>query len=121
MFFAVLAAVVLYRTRTPWLRSSAKQIGGLVLLQVLLGAGAWATRFGFATVGYVAVARSPEQTWLRTTHTIVGMMLFAASVVAVSRVLRVASVATTVQTSDSVSRLAAAAQMSTPALSGSPS
>ena len=49
------------------------------------------TRFGFPTTGYVATARSLEQTWLRTSHTIVGMILFATSVVAVARALRVSS------------------------------
>ncbi|MFK7819376.1 MAG: heme A synthase [Planctomycetaceae bacterium] len=95
MFFAIVAAVLLIRSGVPWLRNSGKQIAGLVLLQVALGAGAWATRFGFATMGYVARARSPEQTWLRTSHTIVGMMLLAAAVVAVARTLRVASIAPT--------------------------
>ena len=93
MFFAILASVLLIRTGVPWLRRSGKQIAGLVLLQVALGAGAWATRFGFATMGYVARARSPEQTWLRTSHTIIGMMLLAAAVVAVAKTLRVASLA----------------------------
>ena len=90
-FFAILAAVMLYRTGVPWLRRSAMSILGLILFQVLLGAGAWVTRFGFPTTGYVATARSLEQTWLRTSHTIVGMILFATSVVAVARALRVSS------------------------------
>lgn len=104
MFFAILAAVILYRTGVPWLRKSANQIAGLVLLQVLLGAGAWVTRFGFARTGYVATARSLEQTWLRTSHTIVGMLLFAASVVAVARAFRVASLVNPTSTSGIGSR-----------------
>jgi cytochrome c oxidase assembly protein subunit 15 len=109
MFFAILAAVILFRTGVPWLRRSAMWILGLILFQVLLGAGAWVTRFGFATTGYVATARSLEQTWLRTSHTVVGMILFATSVVAVARTLRVSSLVSVPRTvSPSVVKVPAA-------------
>lgn len=89
--FAVIAVVALLRSGVPWLKSSAWQILGLIGLQLALGAGAWITRFGFTPTGYVATARSLEQTWMRTSHTIVGMLLFAASVIAVGRAARVAA------------------------------
>lgn len=91
LFFALLAAFMLWRTNVRWLRSAGVMLAGLVAAQMLLGAGAWITRFGFPTTGYVATARSLPQTWFRTLHTIVGMMLFAGSTVAVARTLRVAS------------------------------
>ena len=91
MVFSLLAAVMLWRTQVRWLRGSAMMLMGLVLAQMLLGAGAWITRFGLPATGFVATVRSLPQIWFRTLHTVVGMMLFAGSVVAVARTLRVAS------------------------------
>lgn len=93
IFFAILAAIMLLRTRVPWLQRSGKQVGSLVLFQGLLGAGAWVTRFGFPSTGYVATARSLPQIWFRTSHTIIGMLLFAVSAVAVAKAIRVSKLA----------------------------
>lgn len=53
---------------------------GAMLLQLALGAGAWVTRFGFQSTGYVAVENSPLQIVLRTAHTVVGMLVLMTSV-----------------------------------------
>jgi cytochrome c oxidase assembly protein subunit 15 len=52
----------------------------VAVVQVLLGAGAWITRFGLASLDYVAVHQSLEQTIFRTPHMVVGMLLFMTSV-----------------------------------------
>ena len=72
-----------------WLRRSGWTLLGVGLLQVVLGAGAWVTKYGFATFGYVAVADSIAQVGHRTAHTVVGMILFATAVVHAVRVLRI--------------------------------
>jgi heme a synthase len=72
-------------------RSLRRPAGALALLavaQVSLGAGAWITRFGFASIGYVAVQQSAGQTVFRTSHTVVGMLLFLAAVLLALRVRR---------------------------------
>ncbi|MGC1276209.1 MAG: COX15/CtaA family protein [Planctomycetaceae bacterium] len=51
-----------------------------VLIQVMLGFGAWAGKFGLAALGIVAVERGPFQVTLRTLHTTGGMVLLMAAV-----------------------------------------
>lgn len=84
----LVTAIAAMRTRVPAVRNAAWLLLAIVLLQILLGAGAWATRFGIATVGYVAVQHSPMQLTLRTAHTVVGMLLLASSVNLALRVFR---------------------------------
>ncbi|MCA9117213.1 MAG: COX15/CtaA family protein [Planctomycetaceae bacterium] len=89
----ILSFVLTFRAaRLPvgWLKWPALALGGVVLLQILLGAGAWVTRFGFATTGYVAVYHSPAQIWLRTAHTLGGMLVLMAAVTLACRVYRLA-------------------------------
>lgn len=50
-----------------------------VVVQVLLGVGAWAGKFGMAAFGIVAVDRGPFQVTLRTLHTAGGMTLLTAT------------------------------------------
>lgn len=86
-------AVVAHCTRITWLQRSGLWLLTVALMQVALGAGAWATRYGIATLGYVAVADSISQVLFRTAHTVVGMVLFASAVVHAVRVLRIAAFA----------------------------
>lgn len=89
----ILSLILTFRAaRLPvgWLKWPALALGGLVFLQILLGAGAWVTRFGFATTGYVAVYHSPVQIWLRTAHTLGGMLVLMAAVTLACRVYRLA-------------------------------
>lgn len=57
-------------------------------LQVALGLGALAARFGAGAVGYVAVSGSLEQAVVCSLHTVTGMFLFAATNCSVLSVLR---------------------------------
>lgn len=82
--FVVLASVVVllravYRSGATPLRRFADALAGMVLLQLMLGAGAWVTKYGFGD--YVAVHGSLVQVVLRTSHVVVGMLLLMTSVV----------------------------------------
>ena len=70
------------------LRPPALMLLAILLLQLSLGAGAWVSRFGLASLGYVAVQHSPLQILLRTSHTVVGMLLLMTAVLLTLRVLR---------------------------------
>ena len=82
--------VIVFRSGNSWLRRSAGLLMGVVLLQVALGGAAWVTKFGFGRTGYVAVADSIQQIVFRTAHTVVGIVVFTASVVHAVRTQRVA-------------------------------
>lgn len=84
--------VVSHRSAAGWIRRSGWTLLVIVLVQVSLGAAAWVTRFGLASVGYVAVADSIQQIAFRTAHTVVGIVVFMTAVVHVARVLRVEAV-----------------------------
>ena len=86
--FTIANVAVLYRSKNGWLKSSGWSLLFLVVFQIALGAGSWITRFGFATIGYVATQQSALQIWVRSAHTVVGMALFAASVVALTKYAR---------------------------------
>lgn len=90
--FVIVNTVFSHRARVPWVRRSAWLLLAATLVQVALGGGAWVTKFGFATYGYVAVADSIQQVTLRTAHTVVGMLVFMTAVVHVVRVFRVDAV-----------------------------
>ena len=92
VLIAINAAVAHY-TRVAWLQRSGRWLLAAALVQVALGGGAWVTRFGFATMGYVAVADSITQVVFRTAHTVMGMVLLSSAVVHVVRVLRIAAFA----------------------------
>lgn len=98
----VLATVVVaHRSRIRWLRSAGYWMLALLLLQASLGAGAWVTKFGFASTGYVAEQGSPTQMIVRSSHTVVGMLLLMSSGVLTLRVLRVESVSRATNTAES--------------------
>jgi cytochrome c oxidase assembly protein subunit 15 len=86
--FTIANVVVLHRSKSGWLRSSAWGLLFLVVIQIALGAGSWVTRFGFASIGYVAIQQSGVQIWVRSAHTVVGMVLFATSIVALTKYAR---------------------------------
>lgn len=88
--------IAAHRTKCGWLRRPAYLMGLVALAQVLLGGGAWLTKYGFAPLGYVAVQRTLMQTIVRTSHTVVGMLLLMTSVILLVRVLRIASTLRTV-------------------------
>ncbi len=91
LLFVVMTVVFTSHSQATWLRRPAYALLAIVLLQLSLGAGAWVTKFGFASVGYVAVQHSVPQIVLRTAHTVVGMLLFTTSIVYTLRVFRLDS------------------------------
>ncbi len=88
----VTTVVACWRTRQTWLRSAAMGLLAVLLIQLMLGAGAWVTRFGYPPLGYVAVQQAPEQIVIRSLHTVVAMFALLASVQLAARVLRLHSV-----------------------------
>lgn len=93
----LLAAVALFvsarRTGHAWLVGSSWAVLAAVGLQILLGLGAFATKFGLASIGHVAVQHAPEQVVLRTAHTVAAMFVAAALVVHAARTGKLARIA----------------------------
>lgn len=89
--FVIAFAIVAWRSGHQWLRRLSYALLLLVVAQVALGLGAWVTKFGFASTGYVAVQGSASQLLVRSAHTVVGMLLLMTSVVLSIRVFRVAT------------------------------
>ncbi len=77
-----------WRSGQAWLRSAGIGLLIVLLVQLVLGAGAWVTRFGFPTTGYVAVQQAPEQILFRTAHAVAAMFVLMMSVQLTARVLR---------------------------------
>ena len=86
--FVLANAFILNRSGNQWLQRSARFLIGFVLLQFCLGIGSWAMTLGIQTIGFVPVQRSLAQTWIRTSHTLGGMCLFATSTIALSKYAR---------------------------------
>lgn len=84
----VTAAVTRVHAQNGWLRRPAYLMVLLAVVQIALGAGAWLTKFGLASFGYVAVHHSLPQIAFRTSHTVVGMLLFMTAVNYAVRVFR---------------------------------
>ena len=87
--FVIAFAVVAWRSRNRWFRRPACGLLGLLLCQVGLGLGAWVTKFGWASKGYVAVQGSRLQLLVRSSHTVVGMLLLMTGIILALRILRV--------------------------------
>lgn len=91
-FLVVVAAVVAaYLSRVERLKRFVWWLSTLVILQVLLGLGAFASKFGFAPAGYVAVEKSTAQILLRTSHTLVGVLLLSTATLFAISVYRLAA------------------------------
>ena len=84
----VATAVAALFSGAKWLRMPSCALLVAVVLQIVLGGGAFVTKFGFAPTGYVAIQNSAPQVWFRTAHTVVGMLLFATSALLATRVCR---------------------------------
>ena len=79
-------------TGQRFLRWNAVAVLGTLGGQLVLGMLAWATRFGVAAVGTVAVQHSPLQVISRGGHTVFAMLLLSALVCLFLRTRRLASV-----------------------------
>ncbi len=86
--FAVTTAVLVRRLKMSWLNGPAAGLLLLVATQLLLGAGAWVTKYGFPMWDYVAIHESTSQILFRSAHTVVGMLLLMTSVVLTIRFQR---------------------------------
>jgi hypothetical protein len=64
----------------------------LLAVQASLGAGAWVTKWGFPPLGYVAVHGTAVQIGVRSSHTVVGMLLLMTSIGLALRVYRLDAV-----------------------------
>lgn len=89
--FVFAFAIVAWLSRNRWFRRPAYGLVFLLVCQVGLGLGAWVTKFGWASKGYVAVQGSPLQLLVRSSHTVVGMLLLMTCIILALRILRVAS------------------------------
>lgn len=87
----VVTVVVARRCRCSWIWKPAHFLAHMLLLQVVLGAGAWVTKFGFAS--HVAVAGSPAQIMFRTSHFVIGLLTFMVSVLLLLRAARLCHLA----------------------------
>jgi heme a synthase len=81
------SAFVLLRCSHGLLRRTGMLLIGTLLLQVLLGAGSYVTRFGLQSIGYVATVGSPLEAVTCSAHTVAGMFLLASSCVAAGSLL----------------------------------
>lgn len=88
----ITAVALVIRSQITWLTRPAWGLLAFVVMQVSLGIGAWITKFGLASIGYVAVHESSPQVLFRSAHTVVGMLLLMTSVVLAVRFLRFRSV-----------------------------
>lgn len=70
-----------------WIRMPAVALLLLTFVQMLLGAGAWITKYGFGD-GYTVVNGAPLQVWMRTGHVLTGMLTLMTSVVLALRLFR---------------------------------
>jgi cytochrome c oxidase assembly protein subunit 15 len=85
LVFVGITAIGAIRSRQPILRKNGLAMLAVGLTQVGLGLGAFATKYGFPPSGYVAIQHSTPQVLLRTSHTVVGMLLLMTSVTYVIR------------------------------------
>ncbi|MCY2964181.1 MAG: hypothetical protein NT069_11205 [Planctomycetota bacterium] len=96
-FVAALAILILAvsaaSTGQKWLLFPSLASGVLMLVQLVLGAGTWVTKYGFGDAGN-PVYGSTEQIAFRTSHVLNGMLLFASVSVLVFRIQRLRWLAT---------------------------
>ena len=71
-----------------WLRAPSFGLAGLITLQLVLGLGAWATKFGLPGVVDVPRLHSLPQVVFRTAHVLGGMFVFLSTLILVLRVMR---------------------------------
>ncbi len=83
---ALACAVALLRTGPGTLRRTGKLLLAVLLLQLVLGAGAWFTKLNIPALGWVASTGSLSSVVFRSLHTIGGMLLLTASVLAAVQV-----------------------------------
>jgi len=88
LIFVLAAGFKAIRSGQPALRRSGLWLLLLLLSQTLLGAATWVTRFGWPRTGYVSVQHAPLQIVVRTSHTVLGLLLFTTAVIYLLKILR---------------------------------
>jgi len=79
--FLVTGLVLISSQRSDMLVRSRSRIFAMAVgLQIIIGLGTWATRFGLPWVGFVATQHSLPQVVLRSLHTLGGMCVVATSI-----------------------------------------
>lgn len=78
------------RHGSRWEQRSAWLLLIFTSLQVVLGAGAWLFKYGFAPLAIVPVMNSVEQVIMRTAHSMFGIAVFASAAMHLLKVQRVA-------------------------------
>ncbi len=84
-------SVMLLRSQIGWLKKSGWMLLAIMGVQILLGLSAFVTKYGFPPTGYVAVQHSILQVVIRTSHTLVGMLLLATSITTLIRIIYINS------------------------------
>lgn len=84
----VSASFCLLRSENSLLRKSGVGISAALIVQLLLGAGSYVTRFGLPMIGYVATSGSLSQAVICSLHTVGGMFLFSSTVISAVSVLK---------------------------------
>jgi hypothetical protein len=84
----VSASFCLLRSENSLLRKSGVGISAALIVQLLLGAGSYVTRFGLPMIGYVATSGSLSQAVICSLHTVSGMFLFSSTVISAVSVLK---------------------------------
>lgn len=85
-FLTAFVVTALLRTELPIVRRRARWLLLAVLIQVGLGLGAWVTRMGLPSLGWVATVNSMPQNIICSLHTVGGMFLLATSSAAASEI-----------------------------------
>lgn len=93
LIFTLVLAACAWRTGHRSLRWPSVWLVFILAGQLALGAGAWVTKFGFPPTGYVAVPGAPAQLWIRSGHTVTGMLLLLTTVALAVRIFRLARMA----------------------------
>ncbi|MDA1012884.1 MAG: COX15/CtaA family protein [Planctomycetota bacterium] len=89
LLLALFVAAKCYGVHVPVIRKSAWLLVFAVGLQVMLGLATWVLKYGFPTVGFVAVHDSWQQVTSRTVHTVFGMFVLLTAVLLCLRVFRI--------------------------------
>ncbi len=89
-------AVMLFRSGVRWLKNAGWVLLLILGVQISLGLGAFVTKYGFPPMGYVAVQHSILQVLIRTSHTLVGMLLLMTSFTTLWRILYIGSFQTSI-------------------------
>lgn len=85
-----IVAFCLFRSESIILRRRGHWLALALLAQISLGIGAWITKLGFPTLGWVATANSPAQNVICSLHTVGAMFVLATSTVAAVDIVQMA-------------------------------